>query len=331
MNESALKNIPVVKIASDIQDRLLLSDLLTTECLIFIPTTKKSIQKGGLIFVILDDNFRFILGVQDMNLVFIRNGAMARLYVGDIIKKFDVVIFKVRWTYRELTLECSMDNDYIKTQVPTIPTAPPPSLVDWARKQNLLPITQFETKEEFCAKVYSCLMSIQDKISTTGAINPFWDIEYSGSSIKSRRPKKETDIHPIIHCILSDQMLMNSIEVIPEYQTGVGNLDFMFVGIVKGQGHIHLCVEFKNAHSDDIYHGLEVQLPLYMKNKNAEYGAYCVLGFKGNWFDEPKGATLKDLEVELSVRKLRSQLPSTDNIRIFMFDLSKPISASKQK
>lgn len=330
MNESDLKGLPAIKIAPDIQDRILLSDLLATQCLLIIPTLKKSVQKGGLFWGIVDDNFHFLLLVEDLNLVLIRNGVTATLYVGDMIKRFEVVIFKVHWTYRELTLECGMDNDYIKTQVPTIPTAPPPSLVNWARKQNLLPITQFETKEEFCAKVYSCLVSIQDKITTIGAINPFWDMEYSGRSIKSRKPKKEIDIHRIIHCILSDQMLMNSIEVIPEYKTGIGNLDFMFIGIVRGQGHIHLCAEFKNAHSDDIYQGLEMQLPLYMKNKNAEYGAYCVLGFKGDWFDEPNGMTLKDLEFELLVKRL-SLLPLTQNVRIFMFDLSKPNSASKQK
>lgn len=76
-------------------------------------------------------------------------------------------------------------------------------------------------------------------------------------------------------------MFIANIEVVPEYQTGVGNLDFMFLGHVKGEGSARLCAEFKNAHSKDIFNGFTTQLPLYMRNSGAEYGAYCVLSYKG--------------------------------------------------
>ena len=46
----------------------------------------------------------------------------------------------------------------------------------------------------------------------------------------------------------------------------------MFLGPVKGRGICRFCAEFKHAHSPGIFKGIEVQLPLYMQNKNAEYG-----------------------------------------------------------
>lgn len=122
---------------------------------------------------------------------------------------------------------------------------------------------------------------------------------------------------------------MASIEIVPEYQTGVGNLDFMFVGIVKDRGIVKLCAEFKPAHSTDVFRGLEIQLPTYMRNKEVQYGAYCILGFKGQWFENPRDKSLDDLFHELQIARIRQQTPESKNIRVFMYDLSKPESASK--
>lgn len=113
-----------------------------------------------------------------------------------------------------------MGIEYGRATVPTIPTVAPPSLIKWARTQDLLPVTTYDSEEAFRAKVHSCLRSIQDKVTETGAVNPFWNITYDGNTIKERQPKKEVDIHPRIHCLLSDQMLMSSIDVVPEYKTG---------------------------------------------------------------------------------------------------------------
>ena len=125
-------------------------------------------------------------------------------------------------------------------------------------------------------------------------------------------------------------LLLASIEVIPEYKTGIGNLDFLFLGSVKGEGICRLAAEFKRAQSNDVYNGLEKQLPAYMRASNAKYGAYCVLGFKGDWFDEPRGMSLHDLEFQLKLRQLESSDPAIrTDIRVFLYDLSKPVTASK--
>ena len=145
--------------------------------------------------------------------------------------------------------------------------------------------------------------------------NVFWDFQYQGKRIVKRSPKKrESDLHPIIQGLLSDQMFLSSIELSAEYQTGVGNLDFMFTGSVRDKGIAKICAEFKNAHSKDLLHGLEYQLPAYMKNKNVEHGTYCILDFRGKWFNEPD-VDKKSLSAELGRARTRGNLPRVPPIK----------------
>jgi len=290
---------------------------------------RRDIQKAGFVFQVLDDDFVFLLSFQHSSLVCQRNETVSVLETNQIPSSVDQLMFHIIWTFDRITLSCGMGIEYARAEVPTIPTAVSPSLIKWARTQDLLPVTTYDSAESFREKVHSCLHSIQDKVTETGAVNPFWNITYNGNTIKDRQPKKEVDIHPTIHCLLSDQMLMSSIQVVPEFKTGIGNLDFMFVGSVTDEGLIKLCAEFKHAHSDDIINGFETQLPLYMRNSNANYGAYCVLGFRGDWFDKPE-ISLNDLLFELNLRRMRSSDPVLNRIRVFTFDFSKPEPASKQ-
>lgn len=140
---------------------------------------------------------------------------------------------------------------------------------------------------------------------------------------------------------------MRSVEVIPENETAVGRLDICCVGSVDGQGPVPFCIEVKLAHASDLEHGLEVQLPEYMASKRALYGAFVVLWFKGDWFtlpsaqtihqirerivrgdDEPKPSELAELDFALINRTVAR--PHLRNIRVFVLDVTKPISASKK-
>lgn len=321
--------MPGIMITPSFSGFLTPKDLLISEGTFRFQAPRHDIQQNGFVFQVLDDDFVFALSFQHSDLVCQRNETVSVLKTNQLPSSIDQLMFHVTWTFDHLTLSCGMGSHHTEATVPTIPTAPPPSLIKWARAQDLLPVVLYDSEEEFRAKVHSCLSSIQDKVSETGAVNPFWNITYEGNTIRARLPKKEMDIHPTIYCLLSDQMLMSSVQVVPEYKTGVGNLDFLFVASVRGKGLARLCAEFKNAHSPDIYNGLETQLPLYMRNSNAEYGAYCVLGFQGNWFDKPD-KSLKDLHYELELRKMQSSNPVLSQVRIFMFDFSKTESASKQ-
>ncbi len=125
-------------------------------------------------------------------------------------------------------------------------------------------------------------------------------------------------------------MFLSSIEVSTEYQTGVGNLDFMFMGSVKNKGVAKICAEFKNAHSKDLLHGLEYQLPAYMKNKNVEHGTYCILDFRGEGFDQPN-VDEGFLSAELGRARTRANLPPIPPIKIHFLKLGKNKSASRSK
>ena len=126
-------------------------------------------------------------------------------------------------------------------------------------------------------------------------------------------------------------MLLAGIELIPEYQTGVGNLDFIFIGKIKNNGLSKICVEFKNAHSVDLVHGLEHQLPDYMRNTGSNYGAYCVLYYKGDWFNEPD-FSMNELEMRLSICQKKSSNPLVhEGIRVIIYSLAKKVSASMKK
>jgi hypothetical protein len=322
--------MPQINITPALKGAMVPTDLLTSEGTIHFIVDRRNIQKDGIIFQVLDNNFIFCLGFKNSSLICQRNDTVSVLTTDQLPTSLEHIRVLIMWTFDYIFLSCGMGNHKVEAKVPTTPVAPTQALIKWARLQNLLPVTEYSSEEEFRAKVYSCLNTIQAKIDEAGSINPFWNVVYEGNTIVTRTPKKETDIHPIIHCLLSDQMVLSSIELVPEYQTGVGNLDFMFLGAVKEKGISRICTEFKNAHSRDVYNGLETQLPLYMRYCSAEYGAYCVLGFKGEWFDEPKDVSIDELDFKLKLFTMKSSNPVLGQIRIFTFDVSKPETASKQ-
>lgn len=307
-------------------------DLLSNEgTLVFYPD-KEAILSGGFIFQLEGEDFVFALSIQNRSLVLRRNEVMSILNLDDIVNKDRIGLFAI-WKYSSLQLTCrygSGEEDVIQSEVPTNPVTPPNELIKWSRKNNLLPQEEYESEEDFRNKIHSCLSSIQTKIDQAGSYYQFWNVIYDGQKIKRREPKNEVEIQPVIHCFLSDQFLMSSIEIIPEFNSGVGNLDFLFIGKIRNKGFGYFCAEFKNAHSRKLEDGLLKQLPTYMENKTAKYGAYCVLNYYGEWLKKPKKLENKTLDFELDLIKTRSKNPYLDKTRVFVYNLSKPVSASKK-
>jgi hypothetical protein len=320
------KNLPSVQVSPMFKGQFAPIDLLRSEGQIIFQVEFTQ-QPEGYIFMVIDREFHFIAALLGSDLVLQRNNECISLDISQVLQNSLNIYCVINWSPRHLRLLCGnpgaieVDTEEQATQL----VIPPPSLVEWARKQNLLPVTEYISEEEFRQRIYSAFIAIRDKIIETGAINAFWNVSYNGSKISKRLPKRETDIHPTVHSLLHDQMLIGSIRVYPERHTGVGNLDFSFVGAVRGRGICEVCAEFKLAHSSDVYHGLEEQLPNYMRNKAIRYGAYCVLWFKCEWFDKPKNTSLAELEKDLISRLSKTNLPG---IRIFTFDLSKKATAS---
>jgi hypothetical protein len=228
----------------------------------------------------------------------------------------------------------------------TPPTFPPNSLIRIAIFKKLIPTNTFSSVEELRETVYEAIANLEESIKRLDSYNAFWDIVYEGRKKGLPSPKKETDIHPTIQLLLDEWAFLRSIEIVSENRTGAGDLDFAFIGSVENQGPVSICMEVKRAHSDDLSHGLEVQLPGYMQRKRAQYGVFVVLWFKGEWFDKPNlpdiryiantwltdvgqivNADVHDLEFALKGKVIAD--PKLQDIRVFIIDVSKPIPASR--
>ena len=321
---------PIINITPAFKGTMTVADLLTTEGTLQFSTDRNYIHKGGFLCQLICDNFVFALSFKDNSLVFQRNETVSVLTLQEILDKNNKVMVFAMWTHEKLILHCIAGEDNKIAEVPTIPTVAPPQLIRWARKNNLIPIEKYSTEEKLRNKIHSCFLTINEKIREADAFKSFWNITYSGNKIIDRKPKKEVEIQPLIHCFLSDQMLLSNIEVIPEHKTGEGNLDFLFIGYVEGQGMSKFCAEFKLAHSPDLNKGLLNQLPTYMSVSKATYGAYCVLNYKGGWFDLPNLPEGRKLDIHLALVHGKLGNPFRLNIRSFIFDLFKIKTASKK-
>ncbi len=208
----------------------------------------------------------------------------------------------------------------------TEPTHPPNKFVSWLKKHKLVEQLRYKTNEDFYDVVASSLRSIQDYVSAHQAINAFWNIIYEDRKIKMRMPKNETDVQPTIKHLLDDVCTMKNMEIHSEAEIGGGNLDFLIEGVKEDGSKIQVCVEFKNAHHSRLEHGLTDQLPAYMRAKGSDFGLYCVMYYRGEWFDQPDESLhkldirLKSLAIEHGYR----------NVNVITYDFSKHRTPSQQ-
>ncbi|AFM05449.1 hypothetical protein Fleli_3109 [Bernardetia litoralis DSM 6794] len=279
-----------------------------------------------------DNKFSFYIGIKENTLLFERNGFVVKLPLNSLpIPLPNRVTTCFLWSYTEIKIICAYGNGFlIEKATETTPLVVPNSIIKWARKQSLLPIEIYETEEDFRRKMHEILEGVQIKIDEIGNKDIFWDIEYDSKKIKSKSPKREVNIQPILQAMLSDASLLANIEVIAEYNTSVGNLDFLFIGSIKGGERVYFCVEVKNAHSKKVDDGLFKQLPAYMSNKGGTYGAYCILDYREKGFEDPKPVNGFNLDINLHSKLSSSRNPILINkVRIIFYTLGRKESASK--
>ncbi len=287
--------------------------------------------------------FDFSLGVEGGEIVLRRNGYEIHAYSD----KSEKSLVWVLWSPTQLQLILPYNRDQTTWSVTTPIAVCPKSLLQLARVKKLQPTTSFASTQAFRTAVHEALCSLQDDIAEFGAYGGFWDQRYDGRRKGRPTPKKETDIHQQLLLPLSDWAKMRSIEVIRENQTAVGRLDICLIGNVDGEGPVSFCVEVKLAHAADLEHGLAAQLPAYMATKRAIYGAFVVLWFKGNWFDQPSSDAIRRLRestvsgsaessqtdfdvLEFALVTKTALNPDLRNVRVFLVDVSKPVSASRR-
>lgn len=303
------------------------------------------VWNGLSLFLLQSHNYEYNLFVDNGEIVLRRSGYEVRSRPEGVRAKLAVWI---SWSPTKLQVMLPNNAGQTNWSVITPVVVPPKSLYQLAMIKMLQPTTGFASVEAFRTAVHEVLHSLKDSITEFGAYNGFWDQRYQGKRKQLPTPKKETDIHRQLILPLNDWAKMRSVEIVPENETAVGKLDICFIGNIEGQGPVPFCVEVKLAHARDLLHGLEIQLPDYMKTKRAMYGAYVVLWFKGDWFGLPASETIHHLrekivpgnyepiaseldELEFALVSKTTIAPNLRNIRVFILDLSKPVSASKKK
>lgn len=332
-----------IGIAPSLRGYITPRDLISSEgTLQFIISAEELKEAQGIIFQIRYNNYSLECGFATGTLYIQRNTQRLELSVeSNTLIKDNIYLYSAIWTPTELKL-LIQDDGYdqaiengidpiseVQKRIKilsTIPTVPPFSLTEWARKENIAPKITYNSKEDFYEKVANSVILLQDKIIETNLYKAFWDIQYDGGRIVSKTPKRETDIHSIIWALLYDVALSNNIDISYDHVIGAGKLDFLLIGHTTSGESIKVCLEFKHAHSQDLEHGLLSQLPSYMRNLGCDFGIYCVTFFKGGEFYEPKEYDLHGIDFYLKGLVLQYGL---FNIRIIVIDLSKPKIPSK--
>ncbi|EGR0905781.1 hypothetical protein ACSTJP_01500 [Vibrio parahaemolyticus] len=314
------------EVTESLQGSLSIMQLLGPSGILELQLELSSVVRDGYYFRLQDQGFHFELKYTKGVFELIRNGHSVT-FEGSKGKPegiYHTTVFG--WGPDWIAVGANGDIRKVDTQPTTIPN----SIHRQAKKMCLLPNESFISIEAFRQKVLDCFYSIQEKINETSSYDGFWNIvKGDNGSIISRHPKDETQIQSVIHSLLFDQMMINSIEVIPEYKNGAGSLDFCLLAQIDNHGFEKIAVEFKRAHSTKLIHGLDIQLPCYMQTINATYGIYGVFWFKGNDFEQPsKYEDKHELDCSLNDLRCNSNKPDHKNVNVIIIDLHRGKSAS---
>jgi hypothetical protein len=291
---------------------------------------KSQITQEGIIFKVIDENYKLVAEFLDGKISFSRNNFKSEVKLSDLpsdkIRLWfewynDFIVLVARYGPNDGELE------YEITDTP--PTKVPSELIQAARKQNLIESSLYQNTTIFWNRIITCLSSIQHKLDISKVQQLFWNIQKDENGKTIYKPKRETEIHPIIHSLLIDQSIIHSFDISPEFHSGVGNLDFLISGNLSNGKRCKVCIEFKNAHSPDLESGFLYQLPAYMKNMEVDHGIYGVFNFKGQWFDENPDVRTMQHNILEKAKEIKD--PCYEGIRSIYLNLSKPVTASKIK
>lgn len=172
----------------------------------------------------------------------------------------------------------------------------------------------YADQQDFLQSVLEVLREVQRAV-LRGKPHPFWN---------DKEPKREPDAGSGLRMLFEAICAYKNIQVFQEDPSRSGNVDFVFTGISIAWKHLNIVLEIKNAHSDRVEHGLTVQLPTYLEERDVPTGIYGVLWYKGTHFDKPHDATLNDC-----IARLEAQRPK-GVVSVVGFDLSFSVQASKK-
>jgi len=295
-----------------------ISTLLTNQGTFHVKVS--SVGRGEL-FTFLSPQFHMKLVINDGFVEFHRNTYIARKEIGSVKRHFQILI---SWKPGLFQLSLIVDDKTSIDGTLTIETDPifvPVSALDWARRFNLLPRSTYNSPAEFLGVFIESLRQTERAIRDANSYKLFWDRQKGVDEEPKLIPKREPEAMSGLAAFLQDQSLLSGFQLIQESVAGSGTLDLRAIATLGSGGFVNVCVEGKNAHSNDLKHGITDQLPSYMRSNGADYGVYLVLWYQCDEFQKPSSS---ETDVTWELTKLRPW----KTIVVEKFNLALPISPS---
>lgn len=279
---------------------------------------------SGELFAFISPTYTTRLLIADGAVEFWRNSYVARMTVGAFKKHFQILL---SWKPDEFQLELMIDNQIggpdACITVSTEPIYVPLDLLTWARRFNLLPRATYGSPAEFLGVFIESLRQAHKNIRDTNSVKLFWDRQHSSQPGYRLVPKREPEAMAGIAGFLQDQSMVAGYQLIRESGVGAGSLDLRAIAPLRSGGVTTICVEGKNAHSDDLEHGIVDQLPAYMQSCRADFGIYLVLWYQCEEFSRPPESAI---DTTWALTKKRPW----ETIAVEQFDLGLPKSPSER-
>lgn len=172
-------------------------------------------------------------------------------------------------------------------------TVPPLELVRALRTENLLMNAAYRNHDDFFVTVLDCLHLCEQDIRRHGSERFAW-----GKNGDLSRPIDEPEISRLVAGHLSIHGAARNFEVTCEPIAGSGNIDFYVLAPIQNAGLGKVALEAKKAENTQLIHGLEVQLPQYMRSIGATYGVYLTYWLRSNAYPYPEQQSYAQLEAE---------------------------------
>lgn len=284
--------------------------------------------KPGVLFDVVAENYLLGVEIRNQDAILLRNGTLISVPLAAPANRGPHFILNFAWSPTELRLyiiDREGERGYTAT---TTPVFPPNALKEWARREALMPTVTYDSGQHLLEVIMDQLYKLRESLKDTNGINGFWNIEYEGQKIISRKPKREPDIHPTIRLLLYDLEIIKNFQIVPEFPTGNGRLDFLITAPLKDGTTGKVCVEIKNAHSADLANGLLEQLPAYMDTTKTDYGVYAVLDYNAPYKFPMSAFQFKNYPGKIDTLEMALNIGTSQTNRRFLRNIILPVGPS---
>ena len=185
--------IPVtIFILDELKGQVAKSDLIRSEGtleLVVSPELAKP-STSGIFFGLECTGYKFQVGIQNGRLYVGRGPDFVDIALSSAVSEGDTrVVLHAMWSPTELFVSVGTTTKFVIDKKPTSPVFPPNSLIEWARKESVIPAHTYKSHNDIWETTAGLLLSIQDKVNALAMRNPFWNVQYDGSRIAKERDR----------------------------------------------------------------------------------------------------------------------------------------------